>query len=191
MSSWAAWLSSLPPPSYSRPSPASPLPGAREAQVLLVEQEKASFRWRKRRGQPCRSGWQWSQSPWQSWPSLASLTASSFPCPLKSWEIQQINSNKIFTTKKCRVQSREIHLAAGYPPGTRGCDSLFQPPPHMHDRVKNSLSSDRAGLREAAEGVVKAAEYIRTGAFSSPLFLATDWLHLKCTILIKFPMKTK
>ena len=150
--------------------------------VLLnpkVKQEKASCRWRKQRGQPCRSGWQWSQSLWQFWRSSASLTASSFLCSLQSWEIQQINSKEIFTTKKCSVESREIYLAAGCPPGSRGCDSLFQPPPHMHDRGKNSLSSDRAGLREATEGVVEAVECIRTGASSSLLFLVTDWLHLK------------
>ena len=45
---------------------------------------------------------------------------------------------------------------------------------HMHDRGKNSLSSDRVGLREATQSVVEAVERIRTGASSSPLFLATD-----------------
>ena len=71
-------------------------------------------------------------------------------------------------TEKCSVESREIHLAAGCPPGSRGCDSLFQPPPHMYVRPKNSLSSDRAGLREATEGVVGAVECLTTGAFGSP-----------------------
>ena len=77
-------------------------------------------------------------------------------------------------TKTCSVESKEIHLAAGCPPGSRGFDSLFQPPSYMHDRGKNSLSSDRAGLMEATEGVVEAVECIKTGASSSPLFLATD-----------------
>ena len=65
-----------------------------------------------------------------------------------------------------------MHLAAGFPPGSRGCDSLFKPPPHKQARGKNSSSSDRAGLREATEGVVEAVECIRTGTSSSLLFLA-------------------
>ena len=92
----------------------------------------------------------------------------------KAEEIQQINDKEIIMTKKYSVESKEIHLAAECPPGSRGCDSLFKPPPHMHDKGKNSSSSERAGFREATEGVVKAVEYIRTGASSSPLFLATD-----------------
>ena len=77
-------------------------------------------------------------------------------------------------TKKYSVDCREIHLAAECPPGSRGCDPLFQPAPHMHDRGKNSSSSDRAGLKEATDGVVQAVECVRTGASASPLFLATD-----------------
>ena len=75
---------------------------------------------------------------------------------------------------KCSVESREIHLAAGCPQGSRGCDSLFQQPPHMHDRGKNSSSSNRAGFGEDTEGVVETGECISAGASSSPLFLATD-----------------
>ena len=51
-----------------------------------------------------------------------------------------------------------MHLAAGCPPGSRGCDSLFQLSPHMHARGKNSSSSDRAGPEEATEGVREAVE---------------------------------
>ena len=89
-------------------------------------------------------------------------------------EIQQINGKEIVMTKNYSVQCKEIHLVAGCPTGSRGCDALFQLPPHMHDRGKNSLSSDRAGLKEATEGVVEAVECVRTGASSSPLFVATD-----------------
>ena len=49
--------------------------------------------------------------------------------------------------------------------------------PHLICMIeeKNFLSSNRAGLREATEGVVEAVdECIRTGASSSPLFLNTD-----------------
>ena len=52
----------------------------------------------------------------------------------------------------------------------------------MHARGKNSLSSDRAGLRDATECVVEAVECVRTGASASPLFLATDRLHLIQTV---------
>ena len=68
-----------------------------------------------------------------------------------------------YATYKCSVESREIHWQAGCPPGS---------PPHKQARGKNSSSSDRAGLREATEGVVKAVECIRTGTSSSLLFLA-------------------
>ena len=48
--------------------------------------------------------------------------------------------------------------------------------PHLICTIeeKNSLSSNRAGLREATEGVVEAVECVKTGAASSLLFLATD-----------------
>ena len=67
-----------------------------------------------------------------------------------------------------------MHLAAGCPPGSRGCDSLFQLSPHMHARGKNSSSSDRAGPEEATEGVREAVEWPVTGAYSPPTLLATD-----------------
>ena len=38
------------------------------------------------------------------------------------------DGKEILATYKCSIESREIHLAAGWPPGSRGCDSLFQPP---------------------------------------------------------------
>ena len=78
------------------------------------------------------------------------------------------------------AECMEIHLAAGCPPESRGCDSLFHLPycAYMHNRGKNSLSSDRASLREATEGVMESVEFIRTGASSSSLFLTTDRLHL-------------
>ena len=60
------------------------------------------------------------------------------------------------------------YLAAGCPPESRGCDPLFQPAPYMHARPRNSLSRDRAGLREATEGVVGPVECLITGAFVSP-----------------------
>ena len=77
-------------------------------------------------------------------------------------------------TKKYSVEYRQIHLAAACPRGSWGCDPLFQSAPLMHDRGKNSLSSNRAGLREANEGVMVAVECVRSGASSSPLFLSTD-----------------
>jgi hypothetical protein len=49
----------------------------------------------------------------------------------------------------------------------------------MHARGKISSSRDRAGLKEATEGVVIAVECVRTGASASPLFLATGRLHLR------------
>ena len=67
-----------------------------------------------------------------------------------------------------------MHLAAGCPPGSRDCDPLLQLSPHMHDRGKNSLSSDRVGLGEANEGVREAVECPVAGAFQSPTFLSTD-----------------
>ena len=73
---------------------------------------------------------------------------------------------------------KDKYLPAGCLPGSRGCDPLFQPAPHMHARLKNSLSSDRAGLGEATEGVVGAVECLTNGAFGSPCFLSTDRLHL-------------
>ena len=39
---------------------------------------------------------------------------------------------------------------------------------------KEFFPLNRAGVREAIEGVVEAVECIRTGASSSPLFLTTD-----------------
>ena len=67
-----------------------------------------------------------------------------------------------------------MHLAAGCPPGSRGCDPFFQLSPHMHARGKNSSSSDRVGPRKATEGVRDAMEYHVAGAFLSPTFLSTD-----------------
>ena len=52
-------------------------------------------------------------------------------------EIQQKNGKEITVTKKYSVQCKEIHLVTGCPPGSRGCDALFQLPPHMHDRGKH------------------------------------------------------
>ena len=67
-----------------------------------------------------------------------------------------------------------MHLAAGCPPGSRGCDPLFQLSPHMHARGKNSSSSDRVGPGEATEGVREAVECPVARAFPSPTFLSTD-----------------
>ena len=67
-----------------------------------------------------------------------------------------------------------MHLAAGCPPGSRGCDPLFQLSPDMHASGKNSLSSNRVGLGEAAEDVREAVECPVAGAFPSPTFLSTE-----------------
>ena len=74
----------------------------------------------------------------------------------------------IFSRTVLKEQERYKYMAAGYPPGSRGCDPLFQPAPHIHTRSKKTLSSDRAGLREATEGVVGAVECLMTGEFGSP-----------------------
>ena len=73
-----------------------------------------------------------------------------------------------FNNKKKKFEVKDKNLVAGGPSGSRGCDPLFQSPPHMHARPINSSSSDRAGLREATEGVVGAVECLMTGAFVSP-----------------------
>ena len=67
-----------------------------------------------------------------------------------------------------------MHLAAGCPPGSRGCDPLPQLSPCMHARGKNSLSSDRVGPREATESVREDVECPMAGAFPSQTFLSTD-----------------
>ena len=63
---------------------------------------------------------------------------------------------KYLTGQKYNSECGEMHLAAGCPPGSRGCDPLFQLSPHMHARGKNSLSSDKVGPGEATAGVREA-----------------------------------
>ena len=67
-----------------------------------------------------------------------------------------------------------MHLAAACPPGSRGCDPLFQLSPQMHARGKNSSSNDRVCSGEANEGVRDAVECPVAGAFPSPTFLSKD-----------------
>ena len=67
-----------------------------------------------------------------------------------------------------------MHLAAGCPPGSRGCDSLFQLSPLMHARPKNSSYGNRGGPREAIDGGREAVESHTDGAFGPPEFLALD-----------------
>ena len=81
---------------------------------------------------------------------------------------------KYLTGQKYSCECGEMHLAAGCPPGSRGCDPLFQLSPHMHARVKNSLSSDRVGPGKATAAVREAVECPWAGAFPSPTFLSTD-----------------
>ena len=97
----------------------------------------------------------------------------------KAEEIPGTNVQEINKTKKYSCEWREIHLAAGCPPGSRGWDLLFQLSPHVHATQKISLSSSRSlGLWEATEGLMEAVERLTAGALGSPTFCSTDRLHL-------------
>ena len=75
-------------------------------------------------------------------------------------------------------------MAAACPPGSRGCDSLFQLSPHMHARPKNSSYGNRGGPREAIEAKRGVVESQTDGAFAAPTFLSLHRLHLRSSVLL-------
>ena len=81
---------------------------------------------------------------------------------------------KYSTGQKYSCECGEMHLAAGCPPRSRGCDPLFQLSPHKHAKGKNFLSSDRVGPGKATEGMREAVECPVARAFPPPTFLSTD-----------------
>ena len=65
-------------------------------------------------------------------------------------------------------------MVAACPPGSRGCDPLFQLSPHKHTRPKNSSHRNRGGPREAIETEREVAKSQTDGAFAAPTYLSLD-----------------
>ena len=73
---------------------------------------------------------------------------------------------------------KKNYFAAACPQRSRGCDSLFQLSPHMHDTPKNSSYGNIGGSREDIEAKREFVESQTDGVFAAPTFLSLHRLHL-------------